>query len=473
MRRRCDDDFYPVMMTMDSISNDTWARWAVALILTAAGCSDQAGGPAQDELTHEVESLQPGSEPDDGVGEGATNEPAAMAPSVPPKNPPLELPAEPGSEPAAPLYAMMVQVIEPDGEDRSVYAVLSDTLDISEVSLGGAREFRGVANFVALDGRLLVSAGEEPRIDSFQITPELAWEQGPSVSFSNYPLAADGANLFSQWFVDDQTAYLPFEVSKRILWNPSDMTITGVRESSNLELTRGALTLENGGNRAGLRYPGAVMQAYFYHDEDWFEFAPTSPIAVYDPVSHEEGRIIEAPCPGLAVATRDEAGNTYFSTWDYSPGQALYGVAAAPCVAKIGPDLELDLAGTSDLTELTGGRYSINFRYVGGGKALAQVLHQEEIDLDFSAAYDPLVEDEIWGGTHWRPWLLDLQARTGAPLEGIEPESTGYQQITVDGRNFLFVTYTSGTIAYELEADGSVSERFRSPGEVFKWIRVR
>jgi len=469
---------------MDSISNDTWAGWAAALVLAAAGCSEQAaelsplGGS-----TREVEALEPGpgaaAGPDDGVGEGAVSEPAAAVPSeaspseAPPVEAPVAMPAEPSSEPAASLYAMMVQVIAPDGEDRSVYAVLSNTLDISEVSLSGAREFRGVANFVALGGRLLVSDGEQPRIDSFQITPELAWEQGPSVSFSNYPLAGDGANLFSQWFVDDQTAYLPFEVSKRILWNPTDMTITGVRETSNLELTREAFTLENGGNRASLRYPGAVMQAYFYHDEDWFEFAPTSPIAVYDPVSHEEARIIEAPCPGLAVATRDEAGNTYFSSWDYSPGQALYGLAPAPCVAKVGPDLELDAAWTTDFTDLTDGRYSINFRYVGAGKGLAQVLHQENIDLDFTAEYDPLVEDEIWGGAHWRPWLLDLEARTGAPLEGIEPESTGYQQITVDGRNFLFVTYASGTIAYELGADGGVSKRFRSPGEVFKWIRVR
>jgi len=445
-------------MTMDSISNDTWARWAAALVLAAAGCSERAEGVAlPDEFTREGESIPSNSQdaprPGDGVGEGAANGPS--------------------SEPAAPLYAMMVQVIAPDGEDRTVYAVLSNSLDLGEVSLSGAREFQGVANFAAVGGRLLVSAGEEPRIDSFQIPPELTWEPGPSISFSNYPLASDGANIFSQWFVDAQTAYLPFEVSKRILWNPTDMTITGVRQTSNLELSREAFTLENGGNRAGLRYPGAVMQAFFYRDEDWFEFAPTSPIAVYDPISHEEARIIEAPCPGLAVATRDEVGNTYFSTWDYSPGQALYGLAAAPCVARVSPDLQLDTQWTTDFTELTEGRYSINFRYVGGGKALAQVLHQEEIDLDFAAAYDPGVEDEIWGGTHWRPWLLDLEARTGAPLEGIERESTGYQQITVDGRNFLFVTYTSGTIAYELAPDGSVSERFRSPGEAFKWIRVR
>src|SRR5687767_11399893 len=63
---------------------------------------------------------------------------------------------------ARPLYAMMIQVY--DTEDRTVYAHLTDSLDLGEIDLAEAREFASVANFVPYDGRLLVSSGLAPTI---------------------------------------------------------------------------------------------------------------------------------------------------------------------------------------------------------------------------------------------------------------------------------------------------------------------
>lgn len=374
-----------------------------------------------------------------------------------------------------PLYVMMVQVLGPDGEDRTVYAVLSDSLDVASVSLDGAREFSGVANFAAVGGRLLVSDGDAPRVQSFEITDRQLWIDGDAVSFADYPIAADGANIFYQAFLDEQTAYVPFDISKRVVWNPSDMTIIEAKEASSVPLMMGAFMAEIGGNRTGVQYDGAVMQPFFYHDDEWFEFAPVSKIAVYDRETHEEQAVIDAPCPGLAIATRDEAGNTYFSSWDYSPGQALYGLASAPCAVRIDPGMQLDTAWTTDLTAWTEGRMAINFRYLGGGKGIAQVLHDEWLGLDLSAEYDPSVEDVVWTGGGWNTWFFDLEAQTARPLEGIEPGVTGVQVIQIEGRTFLSAGYDSGgsTIAYELDAEGELTERFRSTGEVFKWIRVR
>jgi hypothetical protein len=384
-------------------------------------------------------------------------------------------PLEPTPAGSERLYAMMVQVLSPDGEDRSVYAVLSDTLDLSSVPLETAREFRGVANFAAVGGRLLVSSGEQPRIDSYEITPDYTWQEGPSVSFTNFGLPEDGANIFSQMFLDERTAYLPFDVSKRIVWDPTAMTILGTREASTLQLASGDLLLEVGGNRTGIQLGRAAFQPFFYHDEDWFEFGASSSIAVYDTTTHEEQRVLEAPCPGLALATRDETGNVYFSTWDYSPVQALYRTGPAPCVVRLTPDLQLDSAWTRDFTDLTGGRYSLNFRYIANGKALLQVLHHEELPIDFQAPLDPTALEQIWTGGYWRPWLVDVDANTAAPLEGLQPNSSGFQLVSVDGRNFIMASYEADaqTIAYELLADGTLRERFRTVGEVFKWVRVR
>jgi hypothetical protein len=374
-----------------------------------------------------------------------------------------------------PVYALMIQVQVPDSDDRTVYAVLSDTLDLGDVTLDQAREFSGVANFGAIGGKLYVSSGEEPRIDRFEITDELGWRPDGAISFANYGLPEDGANIFSQWFVDEHTAYLSFDVTRRIVWDPANLAITNVLEDSTLELSRGELTLTAGGNRAGIRYDGPVLQPFFYHDEDWLEFAPSSPIAGYDPLTHEEHTIIDAPCSGLAVATRDEQDNTYFSTWDYSPGRALFGLAPPPCTVRVGPDLTLDEAWTTDMTSLTEGRLSINFRYLENGKGLTEVLHDEEFALAPGASYDPSIEDLIWEGGAWRLWHVDLDLGQAWPVEGIEPGGNGLQVATVDDRTFLLVGYeaSGNTVAYELDDDGSVTERFRTPGEAFKWIRVR
>jgi len=94
-------------------------------------------------------------------------------------------PADGGTD--GPLYAMMIQVYDPD--DRTVYVSLSDTLDIDSVPLSEAREFPGVANLAAIGGRLLISSGSKPEITEFDITPSHDWIEGRTVSFASYPLS--------------------------------------------------------------------------------------------------------------------------------------------------------------------------------------------------------------------------------------------------------------------------------------------
>lgn len=139
-----------------------------------------------------------------------------------------------------PVYVMMTQVYSVD--DGTVYLALTDSLDVDEISLDEARELGGVANFAGVGGRLLVSDGEQPVITAHDITADLQWEEREAVSFANYPLY-DNANFYYHFLVDEHTAYLPFETTRRILWDPTDMVIVGTREDSALALEKGGLTL--------------------------------------------------------------------------------------------------------------------------------------------------------------------------------------------------------------------------------------
>lgn len=379
-----------------------------------------------------------------------------------------------GDESLGPVYALVTQVYGP--EDRTVYFWLTDTLDPEEVTLKDAREYPGVTNLNVVGERVLVSSGQEPTITEFEIGPDLEWQEGRTLSFGRYPLY-DNANWYYQFVLDEHTAYLPFDGSKRVVWDPSEMTITAVMDDSSVVFEQDTLLLEAGGNRNGVSYRDRVLQAFFYRDEDWYEFGEESVIVAYDPETHEENDVIVAPCPGLALATLDEEGNTYFSTWDYSPGLALYGEAKAPCAVKVTSDGELDESWTTDFLDQTDGRFVMNFRYVGDGKAIANVLHDEELEIDRDGPSDIDVILSLWEtGPHWKLWMFDLQSDSAWPIEGINVElGSGAQFAVLDGRTFVFVPFDdwSRTKVYELDDDGVAREHFEILGDVFKWVRVR
>lgn len=386
-----------------------------------------------------------------------------------------EVDGEPaGAAGSSALYAMMTQVY--DTEDRTVYVTLSHSLELpSELDLSQAREFPSVANFAPVGGRLLVSSGIEPSITEFEISEELEWTEGRTVSFANYPFE-DNANFYYQYILDEHTAYMPFDVSKRLIWDPTSMTIEDTREESSVPLAAGLLKAQTGGNRNAIRYAGPVQQPFFYVDDDWFEYGPESVVAYYDPETHEETGTVTLPCPALSMASQDERGYTYYGTWSFPP-LAAFGEGPAPCIARLKPDLTLDEEWTTDLRDVTDGRYVNNFRYIGGGKAIGNVLHQELIEADWDAGFDQDVADIIAAsGEHWKFWLFDLVKHQAQPIEGIDVAiADGAQFAVLDGRTFLFLPYDdwSRSKIYELGADGKATVVSDTPGDIFKWVRVR
>lgn len=370
-----------------------------------------------------------------------------------------------------PIYATMTNVYS--GDDRTVYVALTDSLD-QDIDFDEAYELSGVGNMEAINGHMMLSSGESPTITKFEVAPPAQWNQVGELSFADFPLE-DNANFFYQYLVDDHHMYMPFDGYKRIVWDPTELEILEVKEDSVLEPTIDSLLLTVGGNRSGIRYEGASMQAFFYRDEDWFEFTPDSYIAVYDPKTHDETKVIKAPCAGLAVPSQDEEGNTYFSSWDYSPLKALYGDGPAPCVVRVTPDYELDEAFTTDFTEWTGGLYAINFRYIRDGWGLADVLYPDKLEnVDFDGPFDPAVREQLWTTGPWRLWKIDVKNQRAEPFEGIDVEGGGWGNVKVDDRTFLFVPYDdyARTRVYELDGQGKPSTHNDLLGDAY-WMRVR
>ena len=371
-----------------------------------------------------------------------------------------------------PLYALHTVVFDPEYNATS-YVALSDTVDLDSFSFDTAREFPGYAFVAAFDDRLLVSDGESPFVTRYDVSDALDWSDGDRLSFEKQGVTGGRAGFERHWFRDANTAYLTLDVTSRVVWDPTNFEILGVQEDSALPLERDGLAIDATFNRQPRIYDAPLLKPFFYHDEDWFEFAPTTLVATYDPDTHEEASIVEVPCPALEVPSVDEDGNTYLSAWTFGPVLSLYGVGPELCVRRIKPDATLDEAWAPDLTTWTDGRPVKVFRYLRDGKALATVLHTEELDADFSQAYDPDVDTEA--ESHYRLWLFDLHAETAAPVDGVGEMNSGFHSATLDGRTFVFVPTEdwSATEVYEVELDGTARLRFETTGRLSDWIRVR
>ena len=376
-----------------------------------------------------------------------------------------------------PLYAMMIQVYTPD--DRVVYVHLTKDLDVSEIDLSKAREFASVANFSGIGGRILVSSGTEPEVAEFGISDDLEWTDGRTVSFASYPLD-DNANFYYQYILSDSTAYLPFDATSRVVWDPASMRITGTLTDTNVPRELQGLKVATGGNRNAVKFAGPVQQPFFYVDDNWTEYGAQSVVAIYDEATNEEDSTVTLPCPALSMASQDGE-YTYYGTWSFQDA-ALFGEGPEPCIARLDGDFELDEEWTTDLTVATDGRLHNNFRAIGGNRAIANVFHDEIFldehpDLSFDEGYDADVVDALSAsGPWWKLWLFDLEKMTGAPIEGVDVDtSSGAQFAVLDGHTFVFLPYDDWgrSKIYEIDDDGQATERGDTAGDVFKWVRIR
>jgi hypothetical protein len=300
-----------------------------------------------------------------------------------------------------------------------------------------------------------------------------------TLDFSDYPLD-DNANFHYQYVVGDDKVVLPFDVTSRLVWDPKEMRITDTLEDTSIPYEENGITVASDGNRAATRFEaGPMMQPFYTTDVDEL-YADYSYIATYDDEIAETD-VITVACPGLERVTRAEDGTTYFSTQWNLPFRYLYGEAAAPCAVRTLPDGSLDEAWTTDFTDLTDGRYVVNFRYLRDGKAIGNVIDHEAIaealDVDYeSGEFDPAVEDELWKGGYATAWLFDVENGTAKEIEGIDtPLTAVLQSEVVDDRILLLVPDTDyeHSKVYEVSDDAVATLKYEITGDVYKIERLR
>ncbi|HEY8947008.1 MAG TPA: hypothetical protein VIM73_22345 [Polyangiaceae bacterium] len=368
------------------------------------------------------------------------------------------------------LYAIMYEVYDDTGSIS--YLSLLDSLDVDEVDLSHAREFGSGRAFIqSYEGKLYVGEAESPTVIKYSLTEDGELDEEGRISFANYGFDKGQFDSWNATFISPTKAYLmDFRDGTTIIWNPTTMEITGDipppedfhREGYSFESTPGALR------------DGLLFRTVSWVDYDNAEYPSDFLLAVYDVQSDEIVELIpetRCPVPGNLVH-RDEAGNIYFSNWVWPTAGALMRDAPSPCVLRIkAGENRLDPEWTLDYREVTDGREGAMFSYLGDGRALISAFYDERTTFDETT--DPW---SYVGSSNWRIWTMDMESKTGAPLEGLDFNGGAFTPVQFDGRQLLLVpggeSENWATQLYEI-TDGIAEPRVKLPGWSYQFVKLR
>ncbi|HTV24821.1 MAG TPA: hypothetical protein VMG12_39280 [Polyangiaceae bacterium] len=388
------------------------------------------------------------------------------APAMPGEGstPPDDGAPDPGDGPEQAAAYILSSLVFSD-EGTTGYISVLDSLDSQTIDNVNAREFAGAADVWVHDGAVFVTNDESFTITKFSVEGGQLVQQGV-VSFASYGLASFG--FWLNTFVSADKAYFSNGTLEYIVWNPSDMTITGNLPLPEAEPRDTFRLFTSYSDRAAVLKDGLLYQPFYWTDESYFLYAPDSRIVVIDVATDSVVNVIDAPCPGIDYATMDASGNIYFSPWVYAAGGAAVLDQPPTCVFELPANGEPHVA--FDFPTLTGGHQGAAMRVVSEGRALVSVLHDER----FPPSDTPSAA-ELTFANNWRFWSYDFATGTASPVEAIDWNGGAQYSFDIDGKTYMLVAasdYTTTTI-YDLGDGLSLARAFDTPGWATRLFRAK
>ena len=356
------------------------------------------------------------------------------------------------------------------GDTTTSYLPVVSSLDVGTISLENAKELDGRSSIAQIGKWLFVAASTAPVVTRYSIEEDGSLTEDGRINFSNHGVPEFfSIDAWGAVFVNEEKAYIfNGNDGSHVIWNPTTMKITGDIEG--LDIVQEGYDMESVAVVRGNR----MYRVFTFLNYDTWEFL-TEPqyLAVYDLESDELLSLEEETrCAQIyAMPSVDEQGNIYFSGHVWTPGLALTSDYPKSCALRVKADEdsfddEWQLNFAEDVTD---GREAATLRYVGNGKALLDVFHDERVEID-----DKTDAQEVVSTSNWRLWLVDLNDKSGAPIEGVGYKGAGLTDIQVGDRTYLMlpnVDWTE-TTAWELVGE-DVVKRFTTQGNSYQVLKVR
>lgn len=366
-------------------------------------------------------------------------------------------------------FVVPSEVYSPDFSTSTSYVPLVSSLDVSRIKLDDAKELDGRASVTAIGKWLYIASSGEPVVNRYTVNANGSLKAAGSLNFSNFGVPQYfSIDAWGAVFVSPEKSFIFNGTDgSHIVWNPTTMKITG--EIPGPDITVSGYNLESIAVVRGNR----MYRIFTALNYDTWEFL-TEPqyLAVYDLETDTLIDLVEETrCPQLySRPFVDERGDIYFSGWVWTPGLALTSDYPKSCALRVkagedtfDPKWKLDFG-----KDITDGREAGILRYVGDGQALLDVFHDERADID-----DKTDPQELSNSANWRLWSVNLEEKSGAPVEGLGFKAGGYQDVQVGDRTFLMVpneTY-SETTAYEI-VDGKAVKGFKIQGSSYHMVQL-
>jgi len=367
-------------------------------------------------------------------------------------------------------FAVPTQVYGAEFLTSTSYVPLVPSLDVSRIELDDAKELDGRASARRVGDWLFIAGSSEPVVTRYTVDDAGSLHEDGRLNFGNYGLPEYfSIDAWGAVFVNEEKAYI-FNGSNgsHVIWNPTTMKITG-------EIPGPDIVVEGYNMESVAVVRGERMYRIFtfLNYETWEFLTEPQYLAVYDVENDELLDLVEETrCPQIYNRPFvDENDDIYFSGWVWTPGLALTGDYPKSCALRVNagedsfdPEWQLNFAD-----EITDGREAGMLRYLGDGKALLDVFHDERVEID-----DDTDAQELVNTANWRLWTVDLNDLSGGPVEAFDYKAGGYTDIQVDDSTYLMVPNAdySETTAYEM-VDGDAVERFKIEGSPYQMVRAR
>lgn len=355
------------------------------------------------------------------------------------------------------------------GDTTTSYLPIVSSLDVKNIDLKNALELDGRGTVARVGQWLFVATSTKPVVTRYLVESDGSLTEDGRLNFSNYGVPEFFAiNDWGAVFVNEEKAYIfNGNDGSHVIWNPTTMKITG--EIEGLDIVKEGYSMESVAVVRGDR----MYRLFTFLNYDTWEFLPEPQyLAVYDVESdellslEEESRCVQL----YALPSVDENDDIYFSGHAWTPGLALTSDYPKSCSLRVraGED-KFDEDWQLNFADVTDGREAATLSYIGDGKALLDVFHheREQITSNTDAA-------ELVSTANWRLWLIDLEDKSGAPLESIGFKGAGLTDVRVGKRTYLMLPNAdwSETTAWEL-VNGDAVQRFKVQGNSYQVFQVR
>ncbi|MFY0564063.1 MxcI protein [Archangium lansingense] len=379
-------------------------------------------------------------------------------------------PVDPDGNGDGPLYAITTQLLTTD-TPQSYIIVTDKAEEAGTLSLDNAIEVPGRALGVGIpkSGSLYVVTDENATVVRYTLTSSGTLQQSGTVSFAGKGVSSLGEYQNNFQFVSATKAYyFDGETPQVIIWNPTEMTVTGSIPLDSLAIAGATLSFSG----ATVQLTNQVIMPVGWRPAAGVGITKKAAVVSIDTQTDVATIATDDRCGYTHDVAVGPDGKVYIATEAY--GAAVYRVkhgedTPAPCLLKFDPQTRtFDPSFYKTLSELVGGGTA--GALIPGPQGTAYVRVLDEAVAPVNEGTHPRL---VASGAGWQWWQLKLDTLTATRVPAF-PSTTGSVFLFESENQILYSEFAAGSSATTLHVLGDNGRAtVTTQGLSFSFLQLR